>query len=273
VVGFVEPVRMAVIYPGADGFLQQYLPSGVMVSPDGPPLAVLENPDLVAQKKAWLAEKSSLEGQRDVLRARQDLPSADAKQEQIAAADIKIGRLKEQLANLQVRSPLEGRFLAPQLDRLRGAYIDRHHQVGVVATLDDLHVRAMAGQDVVGLLLAEGAQGPGRIVEMRVDGRPDTTFPGTIKQILPMGQEKLPSAALGYAGGGSIAVSAEDKQGTKASEHLFEIQITPEPAEGDKAVRLLAGQRVVIQFSNERKPLLAQWWRSLLQLIPRRFKV
>ena len=267
--GIVEPIQIAIIYPAAEGFLREYYPSGRTVSPDGPPLAHLENPDLVAQEKAWQAEKESLEGRYDLLRARGDLATAQATQEQIDAADGKIRRLKEQLADLDVRAPFEGTWLAPQLDRERGGYMDRHRQVGVVATLDNLYVRAVATQDVADLLKAEANPA----VEMRVDGRPDVTFGGTIKLFLPAGQQRLPSPALGYAGGGPIAVAADDKQGMKASEHLFEIQVEPAPPDVDHPVRLLAGQRVVIQFSNERKPLLAQWWRSLLQLIQRRFKV
>ena len=129
-----------------------------------------------------------------------------------------------------------------------------------------LHVRAVAGQDVVGLLRAEAQEA----VEMRIDGYPEATFGGTVTRFFQVGLDRLPSPALGYGGGGPVAISAEDTHGTKSSERLFEIQIAPDPA---AKVRLLTGQRVVIRFDAARKPYLAQWWRSLLQLIQRRFKV
>jgi putative peptide zinc metalloprotease protein len=269
VVGFVEPIRIAVIYPAADGFLRHGAASGTLVSPDGPPLAELENPVLEAQRKACVALKASYVAHRQLLLAKQDLATAQAVQVQIDAADRELQRLDEQLADLNVRAPFEGTWDAPELDRLQGAYLDRKRQVGVVAALENLHVRAVAGQEVADLLMREA----GPTVEMRVDGRPEAQLGGTVTQFLPAGQEKLPSAALGYAGGGSIAVNPEDKQGLKAAEHLFEIQIAPDLPDADHPVRLLAGQRVVIRFTNQSKPLLHQWWRSLLQLIQRRFKV
>jgi hypothetical protein len=91
---------------------------------------------------------------------------------------------------------------------------------------------------------------------------------GIIQQVLPAGQERLPSAALGYAVGGPIPTAAEDRQGTKAAERFFEIRIVPDPG-----ARLLSGQRVVVRFDTPSKPLIVQWWRSLLQLVQRRFQL
>jgi hypothetical protein len=127
-------------------------------------------------------------------------------------------------------------------------------------------VRAMAGQEVVGVLSIEAD----REVQMRIDGRPEALVTGTILQFIPAGQERVPSPALTYAGGGSIPISVDDQKGTKTAERVFEIRIAPDP---ESCVRLLAGQRVVIRFENRSKPLLEQWKRSLLQLFQRRFKV
>jgi putative peptide zinc metalloprotease protein len=267
--GVVEPVQMAVVYPAVEGFLVSYAPSGEVVTTNGAPLATLSDPRLVAEHKAWLAQKVSLEGRLDVLRARGDLATAQAVEEEIAAAKQKIKRMEDRLADLEVHAPFDGTWLAPQLDLQRGAYLDRDHAIGVVTGCEGLHVRAVAGQDVVGLLRDEGRP----TVEMRVDGRPDATVTGTVKQFLPAGQERLPSPALGYGGGGTTAVSPDDTKGMKATEHMFEIQIAPDPPDPANPVRLLAGQRVVIRFEVLKKPYLAQWWRSILQLIQRRFKV
>jgi putative peptide zinc metalloprotease protein len=267
--GIVDPVRTAYVYPAAEGFLQAWHASGEAVSPDGPPLARLENPVLEKQRKMALCEKAAYVAQRRLLLAKQDLAAAQAVQVQIDAMDRSIRYLDEQLADLEVRAPFAGTWQAGRLDLRHGAYLDRRTQIGAVVTLDQVRVRAVAGQDVAGLLRAEAQVK----VRMRVDGRPEAELGGTVTQFLPAGLDQLPSAALGYAGGGPIAVSAEDRQGTKAAEHLFEIQIAPDLPDADHPVHLLPGQRVVIQFSNESKPLLAQWWRSFLQLVQRRFKV
>jgi len=267
--GVVEPVRVAIVHAGADGFLAGHLPSGRTVAPDGQPLLVSQNPELEAEAKAWAAERQVLLSRRDLARSKEtELPTVQILDGQIRAVDEKIDRVRQRLADLQVRAPFAGVWLAPDLDLHQGAYLKRGQRVGVVATLGDVLIRAVAGQDVAGLLGVE--VGVGEHVEMRVDGRPDAQVAGTIKQFLPAGSDRLPSAALGYAGGGPIAVTTEDAQGTKAAERVFEIQITPDPSSD---VRLLAGQRVVIRFEASHKPLLAQWWRAALQLFQRRFKV
>jgi putative peptide zinc metalloprotease protein len=267
--GVVEPVRVAIVHAGADGFLAGHLPSGRTVAPDGQPLLVSQNPELEAEAKTWAAERQVLLSRRDLARSKEtELPTVQILDGQIRAVDEKIDRVRQRLADLQVRAPFAGVWLAPDLDLHQGAYLKRGQRVGVVATLGDVLIRAVAGQDVAGRLGVE--VGVGEHVEMRVDGRPDAQVTGTIKQFLPAGSDRLPSAALGYAGGGPIAVTTEDQQGTKAAERVFEIQITPDPSSD---VRLLAGQRVVIRFEASRKPLLAQWWRAALQLFQRRFKV
>jgi len=267
--GVVEPVRIAVVHAGTDGFLTGYLPSGLTVTPDGRPLLVSQNPELEAEAKMWAAQRQVILARRDLARSKEDeLPTVQILDGQLRAVDEKIEHVRRQLTDLRVQAPFAGVWLAPDLDLKQGAYLKRGQKVGVVATLGETIVRAVAGQDVAGLLVVEF--GGGEHVEMRVDGRPDAQVAGTVKQFLPAGLDRLPSAALGYAGGGPIAVTTEDQQGTKAAERVFEIQVTPDPS---SAVHLLAGQRVVIRFEAARKPLLAQWWRAALQLFQRRFKV
>jgi putative peptide zinc metalloprotease protein len=268
--GLVEPIQLSVIYPGTEGFLESYIPSGAAVSPDGPPVVRLANRELLATRRSWEAQKEALEGRRALYRAKQDLASAGAVDAQIAAADQKIRRLDEQLAGLDIHAPFAGTWTAPQLDLERGAYLDREHPVGAVIG-SQLHVRALAGQDIVGLLKAEVKIS--EAVEMRIDGRPDTTFGGSVTRLFEVGLDKLPSATLGYGGGGSIAISTDDNQGLKTAERVFEIQIAPDPPKPDDTVVLRPGQRVIIRFQAVPKPYLAQWWRSVLQLVQKRFKV
>jgi putative peptide zinc metalloprotease protein len=263
--GVADPIQMAIVYPATEGFLESYVPSGGTVSPEGQPLARLVNPELVAQRKSWSAMKISLEGRRMLYRAKQDLASASALDGQIEAADQKIRRLDEQLANLDIRAPFSGLWNAPNLNLQNGAYLDREHPIGIVVR-PELRIRALAGQDIIGLLRAEGQKD----VQIRIDNYPDETFGGTVTRVFEVGLDTLPSPTLGFAGGGSVAVSGEDKQGLKTTERVFEIQIDPDAA---GLAALKPGQRVAIRFQAEPKPYLAQWWRAILQLVQKRFKV
>ena len=263
--GVVEPVKVAVVHAGADGFLRSHLPSGSDVRPDGPPLIECVNPDLEAEARQWEAQRRELVARRS-LATTKDMALVQTLDEQILAVDDKIRDVQRRLGELAVHAPFAGRWLSPQLDLQQGAFLRRGDPIGVAVTPDHLIIRAVAGQEVAGVLSIEA----NRQVEMRVDGRPDALVMGTITQFLPAGQERVPSPALTYAGGGSVAVSADDEKGTKAAERVFEIRIAPDP---ESCVRLLAGQRVIIRFENRSKPLLEQWKRSLLQMFQRRFKV
>jgi len=263
--GVVEPREMAIVHAGADGFLTSYLASGMRMSPEGEPLVRSANPTLAAERRQLAADRRQLEARRNL--AQTEEPAAvQILDEQIQALAEKTRRLDEQLAALRVRAPLEGLWFAPDLDQRQGAYLRRGDAIGLAATLEDLVVRAVAGQDVAGRLRTEAAE---RVV-MRVVMRPDLETGGTVRQFLPAGRRRLPSPALGYAAGGPIAVTAEDRTGTQAAERFFEIHVSPDPA---GPWRLFVGQRVVIRFETQPKPLLLQGWRWVLQLLQRRFQV
>ena len=261
--GVVEPVGLAIVHAQADGFVESFLPSGQMIRPEAnTPLVRMGNPALPAKRDQLLAECRRLEARKRL--AESDSNSIAVAQYlavQVEAVQEQIRTLEEEISSLDVRAPLAGTWVSPYIDHQGGAYLHRGDRAGLVATLDRVIIRATAEQEFP---IAE----VGRKVEIRVRGRPDIKLGGIIQQVLPAGQERLPSAALGYAVGGPIPTAAEDRQGTKAAERFFEIRIVPDPG-----ARLLSGQRVVVRFDTPSKPLIVQWWRSLLQLVQRRFQL
>ncbi|GAG48976.1 unnamed protein product, partial [marine sediment metagenome] len=238
-------------------FLDEFLPSGRNVTPDGPLLARSVNPMLTAGHEQLLAERRELVARRGAALV-QEPAAVQIIEDKIGAVDEKLDRIRQQLASLEIRSPLAGTWVSPNIDRLKGAYLTRGQAIGLVATMDTLVVRAVAGQDVAGALMEDAAER----VEIRMDGRPDKQVGGRIKQFLPAGVDRLPSPALSFPAGGPIATKPDDPTGTRTAERVFEIQVTPDPSDD---VRLLAGQRVVIRFETTPKPLLSQAKRALLQ--------
>jgi len=266
--GVVEPAVLAVIYAGADGFVEDFLPSGTEVRPDGPPLIRSVNLELETEAAQLRAERRRIEALRRLAQTR-DVATAQVYGEQIAARDESIARVEEQLSALAPRAPRAGEWVSPDIEGLRGAYVHRGDKLGLLAGLESVIVRAIVGQQAVPTIVQEAAAGEDApLADIRVRGRPDMELFGRVEKVLPAGQEQLPSAALGYAAGGSIRTAADDPRGVRAAEQVFEIRIGPDPY---SPVRLLPGQRVVVRFHAHAKPLAAQWWRWLLQLIQRRF--
>ena len=89
-------------------------------------------------------------------------------------------------------------------------------------------------------------------------------------QVIPAGQSILPSAALGWLGGGEMPVAQNDPEGRKASEPFFEVRARVQEPE---TVRFLHGRSGKIRFKMEPAPLLEQWIRRLRQLLQKRYQL
>jgi putative peptide zinc metalloprotease protein len=264
--GVVEPVRLAVIHAGADGFITDCLASGTSAGPDGPVLLRQENPELSAQHQSLLAERRKVESQRRLARSKDDRAAEGVLTEKLATIAAQVRRVEEQLAAMEVRAPFAGTWVGWEIEQQKGQYVHRGDRLGLVASPEELLIRAVAGNTVAAALKIQADPE----VDIRLQDRPDLHLSGRIQQILPAGQDQLPSAALGYRAGGSVETAADDRQGLRTAEPFFEIRIRPEA--GD-SLPLMSGQRVQVRFHLKNKPLAAQWYRSLLQLIQRRFHV
>ncbi|MHC4695896.1 MAG: PqqD family peptide modification chaperone [Planctomycetota bacterium] len=262
--GVVEPCELAVVYAATDGFVQTVTPSGLRVAPTAPPLVQAGNMGLATRSRELQSERDRISIRRRQALRDNDVPAVQVLDEQLAALDDQIQRTESEIRTLAVHAPLVGTWVAPDIKDAIGAYVRRGQPVGTVANLEDFVVRATANQYKAALLLTEAF----KEVEIRAKSRPDIEVSGTILDILPAGQKELPSAALGLFAGGEVEIATDDPTGTKAAEAFFEIRIDPNSVQ-----RLLAGQRVVVRFALAPKPVGAQWWRSIAQLIQRRFRV
>jgi putative peptide zinc metalloprotease protein len=222
--GIVEPVELAVVYAASDGFVEDFLPSGTVISPAGEPLIKAVNPVLQTEKKTLDAERRRLQAGFRQAQTR-EIAEAQMIAEQIEALDERIERIELELSLLNLHSPIIGTWVAPDIEIARGTYLKRGQKIGFVASLNEVFVRAVAGQEVSAMLIEQGWDQ----VEIRVKGRADLSLKGKIEKIFPAGQQMLPSAALGYAAGGATATAAKDPKGVKTAERFFEIQINPNP--------------------------------------------
>jgi len=263
--GIVEPAGLAIVHAETDGFVTGFLPSDSVVSPGKEALVEATNAKLEAERKSLAAELRGLEAKQRLAEL-QEVAAVQILAEQIAALQEKIARVDLELASLNLRPQLSGTWVSPDIEKTKAMYLSRGQQVGLVASLDDVLVRATAGQQLAALLVEQAFDQ----LEIRVKGRPDVMLKGRIEKIFPAGQEVLPSEALGYAVGGSMPTLSQDPRGTRSAENFFEVRIRPEPK---SPVRLLSGQRVIARIQMPSKPLAAQWWRSIRQLFQRRFHI
>lgn len=261
--GIVEPEGLSIVHAETDGFLTGFLPSQTKVTPGGSVLVEATNPALEAERDALTAQRRALEVRRQQV-VLKEVAAAQILDEQLAALDEKIARVQHYLSQLHLAAPAAGTWISPEIEFAKGRFVRRGETLGVVAKLDDLMIRATAGQSVAALLIEQAT----REVEIRGYRRPEPTITGTIERIFPAGQEQLPAQALGYTVGGSMPVDIRDPGGTKTAEKFFEIRIRPQT---DRPEEWLTGQRVIVRFRLPPKPLAAQAYHYGRQLFQRRF--
>lgn len=272
--GIVEPVKLAIVHAETDGFIQTFIPSGQRVAAGRDVIVRCENRQLEAAERMLEAELAALEVQLRSANA-SDMAAYQILREKNDAMKAKLARLQNRLRHLAIKPALSGTWVSPAIDTKKGMYVRRGQTLGLVADLDEVRIRATAGQETQGLLVGE-ADKTAQNLEMRARGRPDVLVTGSIQQIFPAGSEVLPSQALGYQVGGSMSTALEDPRGIRSAEKFIEIRIRPDTAAADgseEAARLLSGQRVVVRVQVPSKPLMHQWYRYFRQLFQRRFQV
>ncbi len=271
IVGIVKPVRLAYVHAKTDGFVVSILvPSGKIVA-KGTPLIKAWNPKLVSERKQLQAELLDMQARKRLEKRDGDIAAANAIARQIAALEHTLGLREQAIRELVILAPIAGKWAAPEIERAKDVYIRSGQQVGRIISADAMMIRAMARQEVAAELHEEidiNERDAVRRIELRVKGRPKPLLRGRIAWVASSGDTKLLSPALGYMAGGSIQTKMDDRSGSKTVDMFFEVRIAPDSSEG-----LLSGQRVVVRVDMPSKPLAAQWWRSLLRLFQRRFRI
>lgn len=259
--GVAEPEHIALIHAGEDGFVDQFLPSGIRVEA-GSSLVTTRNRELAARQIQLQNEYDRLQVRRQIAANEGNMIDVQKADAQLSAGARQINHVRQRLDALTIRAPFEGVWVSPDIDQAAGQYLRRGDNVGTVATIDRLIIRVTADQSVAARILTEA----GQRVDARVMNRPDIRLDGTIKQILPAGQNRLPSAALGLTAGGTVETDAHDPRGTRTAEPVFEIKVQPDANSG-----MLAGQRVVVRFTMKTKPIGLQWLQAISRVFQRRF--
>jgi putative peptide zinc metalloprotease protein len=262
--GVIWPPDQSQLRAGADGFVERVLiPDGQTVAA-GEALIVSEEPFLDSRVK--LLESRQRELQLQVTQAQTvDQVQVGILREELAAVVGDLKRAREQVDSLTLRSPRAGVFIAPQRDDLPGRFVRKGQLIAyVVDPADHLTVRAVVSQDNIGLL---------RERIRRVNVLPTEwglpAFTAELRRAVPGGTQQLPTAALGTAGGGPFAVDPRQGDGRQTLARVFEFDLA---LPKDAPARFL-GNRVYVRFDHGYEPIGLQLYRSLRQLLLRRFDV
>lgn len=271
-----ERVRVKGVLQASD-FRELYSESGgtlvqVLVRPGswvkaGQPLARLDNPELGYEIRAARRQREQLQAQ-ELQAVSMAMANLQPLVRQRQAVEEKIAQLLQQQKQLVVLAPIEGIWSASELEASRGQWIGRGASLGTV--VDDRSWRFVAVLPQVSTHLFEAG-----VVysEIRIGGQQEFNVRSASTEIMPFEQGQLPSAALGMAGGGEIAVQSGDTKGLAAAEPFFRIHAQLPPQEQAQALRRLHGRLGTMRITLPDSPLLVQWERGARQFLQRKFRV
>jgi putative peptide zinc metalloprotease protein len=171
--------------------------------------------------------------------------------------------------NLTVRALHDGVWVAPEIDDTVGRWMTRGTDLGLLANLADFNFEATVTEDDARNLFGKKIY----YANVRLWGDAATKLPVAEWRVIPGGQNTLPSPALGWAAGGDIPVSTDNSQqdqGTRSAEPFFEVIGKLDPK---NYVGLFDGRSGRINFKLQAEPLLPRWFRSLWQLLQKRYQI
>ncbi|MFZ4859888.1 MAG: biotin/lipoyl-binding protein [Desulfuromonadaceae bacterium] len=263
----VEAQEFSKVYATTEGVLNKLLlKSGDHVT-KGDVIALLSNVDLeteTAKVKAGLKQNSALK-QRAMLEAGDDLKPL-AVSEQMLRDQFR--HLEEKKTGLTIVAGSTGIFVAPDADAFMGRWLKRQTRIGSVISSGDFKCSAIVSQEQAFDLFKER----NLAAAIKLHGNSNDKLGVRDLLVIPYQREELPSAALGWFGGGDVSVSSSDKSGKKTVEPFFEVTGTIESGTGD-AIVLLHGRSGVLRMALPPQPLSVQIYRLVKQTIQKRYKV
>ncbi len=264
--GVVESLSRSGVFIGETGFIREaHVSPGDRVRKDQI-IAVLESPQLASQiaiSRAQLAEFESIERE-----ATAKSPSAvGVARERVAAARSALRFLEDRAGRLVIRAPHAGTFVGPNPHDLIGQMGRLGENLGEVVDIENVHIAAAMTQLEAAWLFDED-ESP-RVV-LRPVSMPSVEVRGGQIRAIDAGQAYLPHASLGYAGGGSIRMSADDQTGLQSETAQFIVYVGLKESDEWSGV---PGERVHLRFRLSRKPLAVQWVDRLHKMIQGRVQL
>jgi putative peptide zinc metalloprotease protein len=230
-------------------------------------IARLDNPDLTHALQAVALQQAETEAMQ-----RQALIATPA---EVAPLQSRLDALRERerelrvlAAQLEVRAPQAGEWVAPLLHERQGNWIERGQPLGELVDRGAFRFSAVLPQSQAAELFGlPDARGEVRLMHAR-----GVDLPVARLRLVPYQRQRLMSPVLGFGGGGEVAVRPDDASGTLATEPFFELQAElADPAlAGLVAYHGLSG---VLRVPVPARPLWERTVAALRQLLQQRYQL
>lgn len=264
--GVVAASQRVVLANATAGQMTALLTRPGTVVQAGQPLVQLVNPELQFDLAAARAHQDEA-----AARYHEALKNDSAGLEPLLklreAAAQQVAKLVRDIDRLTIRAPFAGVWVSPRIADRQSTWVERGSDLGLVINPASFQFIATVREEDGSALFTHDPRDGG----VRLYGSAGTKLSVTGWHVVPGGQQVLPSAALGWAGGGEVPVTSENNnQGDKTVEPFFEVRgnLTPSPE-----VVQFDGRSGQAHFRLAPEPLFPRWFRSLRQLLQKRYEL
>jgi len=255
--GVVWPPEGAQVRVQADGFVVGLLAEPGARVRAGQVLVRTRDPILETEVQVEQARLRALQVRVHAERF-SDRVRAQITSDEISATRAALARARERVGEVVIRSPVDGVLVAPGWSDLEGRFVRQGDRIGYVVGETVTTARVVIPQ-------ADAAQVRERIegIEVRSASAPARTWPAHIRRDLPGSARRLPSAALGTAGGGPIPTDPSDEDGLTPLASVFQLELELPPDADAGGI----GTRVHVRFDHGDEPVALRALRSVQRLL------
>jgi putative peptide zinc metalloprotease protein len=261
--GVVWIPEQSIVRSGTDGFVKSVVVKSGSKVQKGQLLVECYDPLLPAEVTVIKSQLRELQTQYDV-QILTDRVQAEIIREEMKAIQGKLQRAEERLTALSIKSQADGTLIVPMEEDFPGKFVRQGEMVAYVVEPSIAQVRLVIPQSDVDFVRQRT-----RKVQVRFADNIDTKIWAVIKREVPGATDRLPSSALGSAGGGEVAIDPRDAQGKTAFQHIFEFELEL----SDPLQIQNFGGRVFVRFNHGFEPLAKQIYRGLRRLFLRRLNI
>ena len=177
-------------------------------------------------------------------------------------------RLAMRQERLILHAAHAGTWVAPRLHERLNGWIARGEVLGELINGETFRFTAVIPHERADELFQHEPDS----AEIRLTGQSEHVLETDDIQLIPYQRQRLASPALGWLGGGDIAVRQDDRRGDLATESFYEIRalLPPSAVEHTLAWHGMSGR---LRIALEAQPLYWQARESILQLLQKRYQL
>ncbi|PCJ16078.1 MAG: hypothetical protein COB02_17095 [Candidatus Cloacimonadota bacterium] len=262
--GIIHSNDFVHVFTSAGGFLEKLNVSNGQKVKKGEVLLSLKNDELNFDINVVQAQLEESYAQRKKV-TKTSIADLKPLQERILFLKSKYKLLLSNKEKLNIKAVTSGIWYSNHLDQLKETWILPHRELGSIVPTSNFGFLAIITQgESFDIFKQKKVVG-----NIKLRGLVEHTIEPTEIKVLPYEKFKLPSPALGWYGGGEIAVGQKD--GVTALESFFEVRVKLEKSDVNKY--FLQGRVGTLRIRLDDQTIFEGFYKFLKQLMQKRYAI